>query len=335
MKEFEPMKAVYSYYFPETRRVVEKVNAPEDIFLTDTPSDIANKSIESLEFKKGFYLPKNELGNVDLDSMHEPVIDAIIEEYKDLVPGLSDFDFRYPTSGSSEGIFHFMSYLKNSGISNIKTLSGEYEGYREFAKTLGVGVEEYPKFDDNKEVGFWMISNPSARDGNIIDRDEIEALAGVGNDIALDLAYVGNTQEHKFDVTNPNIKTVFLSFSKPYGLFRFRIGFTFSRELIPSLYANKWFKSIPGLLLALKTTQDIGPRKLPEKYKLIQKEIVDEINQEFDLNLTSSDALLLANLRSEDAEPLSPDAKKLIDNFKRGDNYRFCLTPYYERKERE
>ena len=43
-----------------------------------------------------------------------------------------------------------------------------------------------------------------------------------------------------------------VSFSKPYGLFYYRVGFTFCREPIPALYANKWFKNVYGLLVAEK-----------------------------------------------------------------------------------
>ena len=335
MKEFDPMKAVYSYYFPESRDVISDLSLPEEIFLTQTPSESANQALERLHFKKGFRLPRNEHGNVDLDSMHESVIDAILEEYKDIIPGLSDFRYRYPTSGSSEGIFHYLSYLKNRGVNRIRVLSGEYEGYREYGKTLGIETEEFPDFEGVSTAGdFWFISNPSARNGNIIDEEEILSVAQRGANIALDLAYVGSTEEHVFDVSNPNIKSVFLSFSKPYGLFRFRIGFTFSRDEVPSLYANRWFKSIPALLIALKVAQEIGPKKLAEKYKPIQKQIVDDINRQTGLNMSPSDVLLLGNMTADDAGNLEDKSRELIEQFRRDRNYRFCLTPYFERKEK-
>ena len=47
-------------------------------------------------------------------------------------------------------------------------------------------------------------------------------------------------------------------------MFRFRIGFTFSRDEVPSLYANRWFKSIPALLIALKVAQEIGAKMYQE-----------------------------------------------------------------------
>lgn len=335
MKDFDPMKAVYSYYFPETRAVVNQLALPShEIFLTQTDGQAANDSIKPLGLR-GFEMPQTPLGKVDLDAVHEPIIDAIIEEYKEAVPGLSDFAFRYPTSGSSEGIFHYLSFLRSQGISNIYTLPGEYEGYKEYGKGLGIETHETPEEESTyRNRGFWFISNPSARNGNIINNDLVNGICEAGNDVALDLAYAGNTNHYQFDVSNPRIKAVFMSFSKPYGLFRFRIGFAFSREAIPTLYANKWFKSIPALLLALKVAQDIGPRMLPAKYKSVQREIVDEINLQTGLNITPSDALLLGNIARSDTQGLTDEQKRLIGQFLRADNYRFCLTPYFERIEK-
>ncbi len=337
MNEFDPMKAVYSYYFPETRAVVDSLAlTPHDIFLTQTNIAQANEAISQYGFKNGFEIPKTPAGNVDLDMIHEPIIEAIIDEYKDVVPNLSEYPFRYPTSGSSEGIFHYLSFLRSQNITTINTFPGEYEGYREYGIGIGINTVEVPieKSAESRNE-FWFISNPNARNGNIIDNATINSIAEAGNDIALDLAYVGNTNPQEFDVSNPRVKAVFMSFSKPYGLFRFRIGFTFTREPIPTLYANKWFKSVPSLLLALKVAQDIGPKLLPEKYKAVQAEIVAEINDQTGLNITPSDAFLLAHMPLSDSMRLNNDQKNLIEQFQRADNYRFCLTPYFERKEKE
>ncbi len=342
MKEFEstaPMKAVYCYYFPEVRPVVNSVygNSPkvEDLYLTQTDIPRAQQLIEGLNFKTGFDIPKTDLGKLDLDMLHEPVIDAIVQEYRKTIPALSDFKYRYQTSGSSEGIFHFLSLLRADGLGSINTLPGEYEGYREYGKTMGIDVVEVEDEKAAKTKGSWIISNPSARNGNIIPNDFVNQICESGSKVAIDLAYVGSTRPYVFDVSHPNIDSIFMSFSKPYGLFRYRIGYTFSREPIPSLYANKWFKSIPNLLLSLKVAQDIGPDKLPKRYKDIQKSIVEEINAQSGLNMTESDALLLANIPINQADLLSDDQKQTIEPFLRGKNYRFCLTPYFEEKEED
>jgi hypothetical protein len=266
MKEFEtisPMKAVYCYYFPEIRKVVNYVydanSKVDDIYLTQTDAKKAQALIESLNFRKGFDVPKTDLGNVDLDMLHNPIIEGIVEEYRETIPSLSDFKYRYQTSGSSEGIFHYLSLLKTAGINQIFTLRGEYEGYNEYGKNMGIAVSEVKDDMADKTHGNWILSNPNARNGNIIPNDFINHICESGSKVAIDLAYVGSTKPHLFDVSHPNIDSVFMSFSKPYGLFRYRIGFIFSRKPIDSLYANKWFKSIPNLLLSLKVAQDIGP----------------------------------------------------------------------------
>jgi hypothetical protein len=73
---------------------------------------------------------------------------------------------------------------------------------------------------------------------------------------------------------------------------------------------------------------------LPQIYKSIQKTIVDEINIKYGLNMIASDALLLANIACSQTEFLSSDQKQMIAPFLRGENYRFCLTPFFEEKEK-
>lgn len=55
--------------------------------------------------------------------------------------------------------------------------------------------------------------------------------------------------------------------------------------------------------------------------------------QEFGLGLKPSDAFLLAYLPEAGAQKLSLEQLKLIEKFKRNDNYRFCLTAYFQEME--
>lgn len=336
--EFYPLKAVYSYFFPEVRNLMHvESQLPDELFLTTTHSEDLELKIGNL-FKKKLELPKSERGYIDLDKIHEPIIDEIVNAYENLIPELNQFNFSYPMAGSSQGIFHALSKLKTKGINEIYVLRGEYEGYAEYGKTLGIKtIEIDPNKNDISKLkqGYWFISNPSARDGNIINNEFINNLCDAGHKVYLDLAYVGLTHEYKFDVSNKNIEGVFLSFSKPYGVFRFRTGgFTFSRKPIDSLYANKWFKDVPSLFTALKIVEEITPGKLYSKYKEIQNKIIDHINNATGLELKPSDSFLLAYLQKEDTKKLSEEQMQMIGPYKRGDNYRFCLTPYFEKYER-
>jgi histidinol-phosphate/aromatic aminotransferase/cobyric acid decarboxylase-like protein len=183
------------------------------------------------------------------------------------------------------------------------------------------------------EPGHWFLSNPSARNGMIVSNDRILAVAEAGHKVFYDLSYLGATDPHVVDVCHPNI--VAISFSKPFGLFYYRIGFTFSREAIPALYANKWFKNIYGLLIADHILDEIDQRELTKKYKGIQAGIVQRINDAFAFGVSAADAFLLAKLPASAAAQLPDERQELIAKFTRGDWYRFCLTPYFEELERQ
>ena len=59
----------------------------------------------------------------------------------------------------------------------------------------------------------------------------VEAIAAAGHRIFYDLSYLGATDPGaRFDISHPAVSYAAVSFSKPYGLFYYRIGFTFARE---------------------------------------------------------------------------------------------------------
>ena len=335
-KKLEAMRSVYSYFFPEVRDIVKFGDLlPHELFMVSTSADEAQEIIDLL-FRNPVRVTSTPEGKIDLDMIHEPVIDRIIQSYSKIAPGLQDFGFRYPTPGSSQGIFNELALLRKNGTDAIYTLRGEYEGYAEYARTLGISAMEIDASEDDiedMEPGFWFISNPSAIDGNIIPGKFIRSLCDSGHKVALDLAYAGSTQPHEFDLSDENIPVAFLSLSKPYGVFRFRMGFTFSREPIDSLYANKWFKDVPRMLTAAKLVEEIPPGTLAERYRHVQKQIVGSINEDFGLGMKQSDAILLGHITGGDSQKLGDDEKDTIGCFRRGNGYRFCLTPYYEKEE--
>lgn len=311
-EEFKAITTVYSYYFPEVRKAITELtkNYPHDIFL---------KSI-----KPG------------LDGFHVPIIDSYLNSCSDSVPHLKDFPFRYPTAGAEEGIREVLTLLQGRGVETIYVLRGDYEGYRAVAETRRINTIEVDFDRDPNEwkPGYWFLSNPSARNGNIIPNDFIKRICDAGHFVFYDLTYLGSTKQHTFDVSNPNIFAVVVSFSKPYGLFYYRVGFTFCRAEVPSLYGNIWFKNIFTLLIAEKLIDGKLIGSILKKYKPIQRRIIEGINEEHGLNIRPSDALLLGYLPAEDAAELAPEKLKLISRFKRGDFYRFCLTPYFEELEK-
>lgn len=335
--KFLAMKSVYSYFFPEVRELVhfgEKF--PNELYLTQTSTKSLRAWVAD-RFKPELKLTQNPNGTINLDDIHEPVIDRVVKAYKNIVPALKDFCYRYPTAGSSEGIFHILAYLKAKGFGHIFTLKGEYEGYKEYAETLGIKTIEmsYTDLQNAPIGGVIFISNPSAVDGNIIPSGYINDLCEK-HKVVLDLAYAGLTCPYKFDISNPNIIAVVMSMSKPYGVFRFRMGgFTFSHFEVKSLYANKWFKDVPRLLTALKIIETIPPGSLYEKYQPIQSKIIDELRRDFNIPINPSDVLLLGWMGGYELKELTKSQKTWLSEYRRGDGYRFCLTPYFERYENE
>ncbi len=334
------MTAVYCYLFPEVWPILKQVeNAiPRKYHLTTTP--VGELSEISTLFDPPLELPANKQGYFDEDEVHVPILERIVQKNKPLVPALGDFSYSYPTPGSSEGIFKLLAMFKANGINTINVLEGEYEGFQEYAgpEDLKMAVHQHDLDTLKPETirkGLWFISNPSARDGNIIYNDVINNICDAGHQVVLDLAYVGSTAAYEFDVSHENILAVVFSLSKPYGVFRKRIGATFSREPIHSLYGNKWFKDSVRLLQGLKLVEELGPdehgnTKLYTRYGPVQEDIIAAINEETDLGMRVSDVFLLGHLTEEDTEGLSKEQLGMIAPYKRGKDYRFCITPCYE-----
>jgi hypothetical protein len=332
---WKPTRAVYSFIFPETWNVIRDLNAtmPVELFRSGTDAARGRELIETTF--PGLLVPVSSRGKVNLDEIQKPVIARIVSAYREHAFGLDGFPAVYPTSGSSEGIFHLLAKLRADGVDTIHTLSGEYEGFGNQATNLGMRTQSWqsldPRINDLPAGTAWFISNPSARNGKILPSSFLKRLYKLGHMVVLDLAYVGSTTHYKFDLRHSNVYAVITSFSKPYGTSRFRIGgFIFCRKQIRSLEDNKWFTDIERLLQALALAEKIGPGTLYQRYRPVQLAIVEALNARFKLGLVASDTLLLATLPAGRAKRLSRQKQEMIAPFKRGSTYRFCLTPYFE-----
>jgi hypothetical protein len=332
--KFDAMKAVYCYYFPQVRPLLHEVerSIPDELYFVTAPVEEIEQKLAPL-FDPPLQLPALN-GCLDLDEFHVPIIQRIVAAYDTTVPALSEFDYSYPTSGSSEGLFHILAQLKADGVDAINVLDGEYEGYAAQARNLG--LEVHVRLPGKSYVpGIWFISNPSARNGNLLPEGFVNSLCQYGNRVVLDLAYAGSTVPHIYDVSHPNLIAVVLSFSKPYGVFRSRIGgFTFSRTPFPTLFGNKWFKDTLRLCQALKLAECVGPNGLYPTYHPVQKRIIRRLNKELGLGIRASDALLIGHLPASAMSILSDEQRELVEPYRRGPGFRFCLTPYFEREER-
>jgi len=297
--KIEATRTVYCYYFPEIRKIIDEVvkDYPHKVFLSSvTPG---------------------------LDDFHLPIIEKFVKYFEKQAPGLKRFHFRYFTEGSRQGIFHFLVELKvkEPGIP-LYTLKGEYEGYKEYAIRLGMKILEVNENEDFSKLkpGIFFISNPSGRDGNIIPNEFIRKICEY-HQVVYDIAYVGLTREHVFDLNHPNIVAVMASMSKPFGMYYYRAGFAFTKDPLETLIANKWFKNIFSLVVAERVLDRIRPQQLYKKYKPIQERIVKNLNKENSLKLKTSDVILLAN------------TEERIEPFMRDRFCRLCLTPYFLEEE--
>ena len=305
MTHIRAIKSVYCYYFPETRKIIDEV-------IKQFPHDLLLQSV----------FP-------GLDNFHEPLIEKYVKLSGKYQKGLENFTNRYFCNGSSEAIFHLIAkHIINHPSNPIYVLRGEYEGYKEYTKNLGGIVVEVDNDIDiirRLNPGLWFISNPSAIDGNLHPNSLIKSICDLGHQVIVDLAYLGLTRQYRIDLAHPNIIAVVASMSKPYGLFYYRVGFAFTRNPMPTLYPNIWFKNILSVVIAEKILDNFGFGYLYRKYLPSQKKAIMELNKEANTKVIASDILILANLPAKDTSS-SPES---ISQYKRGSNYRFCLTPYF------
>ena len=328
------LRAVYSYPFPEVwpHLVAVERALERDLLMTTTTHERATELLGPL-FTPRLDVPRTSTGALDLDELHTPVLQRILAAYEPIAPGISAYPYVYPTPGTSEGIHKLLATLRTrKGIDTISTYRGEYEGYAAYAEDLGMRVRTIE--DDARPHGWAFVSNPSARDGNLLRDGTVTNLLDTGYTVALDLAYAGMTERSPIDVRDPRIGAVFLSLSKPYGVFRYRIGCTLTREPIASLYGSKWFKDPVRLLQGLRIVEALPPGTLQERYRGVQRWAIDTLSAEAGIPIRPSDVVLLGHLTADDAMRMTGAQREALAPYARGDGYRFCLTPLFETHER-
>lgn len=299
-----PTKAVYGYYFPEVRHLISEIT-------TSFPHELYLQAISP-----------------GLDDFHLAIFSNYLARTESLLPGLSTFKYRYPTSGASEGIFHTLAQIVALHRDTpLYVLKGEYEGYSAYGANLGLKFEsiEFDRCPKDLTPGIFFISNPSARDGNIIPNEYIAALGEAGHEIILDLTYFELTEPHTFLVDHPAISTVFISFSKPYGVYYHRIGFTFCRKENLTLSPNKWFKNILSLLIARRISETFKPSELSARYRSGQQQAIANFNARYGFEPRASNVILLAYAHRDE---IPKNKRDELVQYLRGNVYRFCLTPY-------
>ena len=253
--------------------------------------------------------------------------------------------YRYAAAGSSEGIreriAHYAVERHQCGRPPVlHVLDGDYEGYAALAEGYGIAVIRHdrarwaeslsacvrsPDADD-----LVLLSQPSAIDGNLWgDLDEFLSFIEQRYPrlrVGLDVTYVGSVaRAYGIDARSPAIETIFFSLSKVFGVYYHRIGGVLTRQALPGLFGNKWFRNTFSLHLGERLMAGHGLHEIPGRYAPRQAEAVSRVSSALGVPAVASDVVLLAS------HPWQDDLPAVVTPLRRGPMVRYCLTPALDR----
>ncbi len=243
-------KIVYALVMPETEATIDRV--------FDGSQSAGDDPRGGREAFHGLF---REAWTQKQDGVHE----AFFEQWLDWTRAVVHFDsnefaYRYPTSGASEGLREAIhAYGARARAENfmptIHVFEGEYEGYAAYARAASIPIISHRRslwrqaIESMQPTDQFYISQPSGIDGNVWQ--EFDACASElarsrpTVQLMLDLSYVGCVaRDYHISANYPNVAAIFLSLSKPAGVYYHRIGGMFSRQEFLGLFGNKWFKNV-------------------------------------------------------------------------------------------
>jgi len=274
------------------------------------------------------------------DNMHDPFFDTYIDWSRDAVDiQTEDFPHRYPTSGSNEAIresiaCHASAERAAGRAPRIHVFAGEYEGYTAHASSHEAEVivhdrDDYQQslLDSLKAREPFYLSAPSGIDGNIWEGYE-DFLSFLETHIPesrlmLDLAYLNTTvKTPEIRTDSAIIRSIFVSMSKSFpGTYYDRIGGMLSKDEIPGLYGNMWFKNNNSLLLGTNLMSNSPLGKIPASMAPIQTEAVARLKGVLGEDLVASDVTFVAT------QPVPEKPNEIQEMLTRNGRIRYCLTP--------
>lgn len=276
------------------------------------------------------------------DMEHVPYFERWFEWSKPVVSiDEREFPYRYPTAGASEGIFKLMAEeavkSRSAGMNPaIHVFEGEYEGFGAYARANGMRVFHHPRSAwrtlDLREPGQFWISQPSAIDGAVWPHfDEFCRLQQERNagliEIVPDLSYVGAVaREYHVDLRHPNIRSVVISSSKPFGGYYHRCGGVLAKRERPSLFANVWFKNITSLRWGAEMLSRHDVFDLPRLHRPFQERAAGTIGRALGIrDLEAADVMVIGTA------PVPDHPDEVVETLVRGcegeRRLRLCLTP--------
>jgi histidinol-phosphate/aromatic aminotransferase/cobyric acid decarboxylase-like protein len=309
-------KTVYGYLYPEVEEVMARTFRDPKL----------------IEIQRRGYTQRQ-------DPMGQSFIETYTGWTRDILNIDADrFRFVYPSAGSAEAIRESIAVQATGNRGRDKTLhmfDGDYEGYVAYAKAYGVNIALHERdgyAESLRDVGpgdTFYISQPSAIDGNLWDGyDRFMTWLEAHQprlDVFVDLAYFGTLTDGSARIATryKNIRGLFFSLSKAFGIFYQRIGGLFSDREWPSLYANRlWFKNLVNLTLGEELMRQFPPHALPARYDPVRMAVVAGLRERFGADVEPSDSVLLAHQPAR--EPLAPVQRELC---RTRHVVRYCLTP--------
>ena len=279
------------------------------------------------------------------DLIHHVLFDTWLEWTQPVLAFNSwEFPNRYPSAGSSEAIreviAHFATHhvwpaaKRDELVPRIHVFRGEYEGYRAYADAYGVQVMEHDRDNWQQDLSgmlepndIFLISHPSAIDGNLwpgfgdwlIWMDHHFPTVRVG----VDLCYVGCVgKTYGIRLLQENVHWIFFSLSKVFGVYYDRIGGVLSRDEIPGLFGNMWFKNLQSIFFGTKLIENApGVMDHAARFQEHQQIAVESLQRQLMQRVYPSDVFLLAH-HSVGDHPTGLD-----QHLRRANTVRYCLTP--------
>jgi len=248
----------------------------------------------------------------------------------------------YPTAGASEGLRHliYAHAIRTEGKGAIHVFKGEYEGYKAMAEACDIQCVEHSRRNiTHAELesiaqkftprDLFLVSQPSAIDGNVWKDFNFFVSVMPKNSIVADITYVGSVPsaavEEKFDLNAASIENIVFSLSKPFGVYYDRIGGVLSREVDGGLFGNKWFKNLTSLELGTALLKAFPVFHMPRELAPYQGMAMRSAEKSLGFKLQTSDVAILATGTN------SVGSERLARYVFREEGLRVCLTPEMSR----
>lgn len=325
---------------PEVAKFLGGLTFNPEINNTITTEDRVRKLLLEGGFEHGAQLDIPVIdGIVDPHELGKKVADRLVERDEVLLPGLSDFEYRYTTvNGATDGIEQLMvGLLAEEDRPKIGLIRGDYMGYIGAAYVKGLEMKFADSLEEAREQNdnvVWFVSNPSAINGNLYTPRAWQEFLAANRRVIVDAAYIDLTLEGlSVDVSSPNIIAVITSPSKPLGNVQGKYpGGVCTREEHGGLSFQQKFNNVPRLftIMEAELQDEFGPHKIASLHRSTQLAICQDMSAAADGVVLPSDATLMAYATGSLDKRFDP--YRTVNSHERKRRYTFRLTKEFARR---